>query len=136
MTDITREEVEALASAKERQLANGPERTSKLLREEMALAAAEDLKDLQSELDEEEAEERKLFIVITALRAFAKSMDAEPVVPPGWRLVPVEPTDEMLDWRYATRALCEDGDQEAMRDLIRAAIAASPQPQPTERVSG
>ena len=79
MTDITREEVQALAQATERQIAKGPRTTIKLLREQMASVAGDDRVLLQSEIDEEEAEERKLTIIIAACRAFAKIMDAEPV---------------------------------------------------------
>jgi len=132
MTDITREEVEALAQATERQIAKGPRKTIKLLKEEMASASEEKRAYLQIEIDEEEAEERNLTIIIVALRAFAKSMDAEPVVPPGWRLVPIEPTEAMIEAHFAAHAAAAPVFAD-VPDIWRSMLAASPQPQPTER---
>lgn len=54
---------------------------------------------------------------------------AAPVVPAGYALVPVEPTDEMRLGAWIAWMTCEEPDQdEKMQAALREAIAAAPQP--------
>jgi len=50
---------------------------------------------------------------------------AAPVVPDGWKLVPVEPTDDMA---FATTHVNNTLDRDDVLDMLRAAIEAAPQP--------
>lgn len=78
MADMPRDEILALAEAKERQIIKGPRKNAELIREEIAVASDEERQWLESELDEEEVEERKLAVIARALRLLAGEM-GEPV---------------------------------------------------------
>ena len=61
-----------------------------------------------------------------------EALEAAPVpgVPKGWRLVPNEPTEKMLNWFSGTAyARLSPGKQSAERDHYRNMLAAAPEPE-------
>lgn len=60
-----------------------------------------------------------------ALTAAAPHMRAGPVVPEGWRMVPVEPTEEMLRAGHRQIDWCRDGQDTRFGEPLRGPIVGT-----------
>lgn len=71
-------------------------------------------------------------LVPAGTKLYAGPVSAQPSVPEGWKLVPVEPTEEMSDagWGHIdiTAGQCQDGPKDVYRAMLAAAPPADWQP--------